>query len=185
MSAPNSKVEKTQNKIVLHQDLETNSNTDDIKIDEEGVEDHEIIDDDEPDMNIINQNKIRFEMQKLNQQQETVGSNLSTPLESAMNSKRKCHGHNPEDSSSVTGSKVKITNAELDKESIEQLKERLMCVSCLEKPKCMLIQTCKHVPFCQDCDQAWKLKSTEEGKDQYECPICRVNYKKTTKISFI
>lgn len=38
-----------------------------MKIDEEGVENHEIIDDDEPDMNIINMNKVRFEMRKINE----------------------------------------------------------------------------------------------------------------------
>jgi len=49
----------------LDEDLDTKEHTDDVKIDEDGVEDHEIIDDDEPDMNIINMNKVRFEMKKI------------------------------------------------------------------------------------------------------------------------
>lgn len=49
------------------QDEDMDTNTDDVKIDEEGVEDHEIIDDEEPDMNIIQMNKVRFEMRKMEQ----------------------------------------------------------------------------------------------------------------------
>ena len=128
----------------------------------------------------------KFEEKKLN---ATTDSNKTTPFDSALNSKQKhpnCDGlKNPEDSSSVTGSKVKKTCEELNREGAEALKERLTCISCFEKPRCMLIQTCKHVPFCQGCDQEWKLKCADEGKDHFECPMCRVAYKKTTKINFI
>ena len=129
------------------EELDTNTN------DEEGVEDHELIDDDEPDMSIINMNKVRFEMKKL-EQQKTVDSNLTTPRDSALNSKQKTFNDNPEDlSSSQLGSKKKDPIVpEINCDDHEKLKERLLCVSCMQKPKCMLIQTCKHVPFCQDCD---------------------------------
>ena len=177
-----------QKKLVIEAEAEDlDTNPDDIKIDEEGVEDHEIIDDDEPDMSIINMNKVRFEMKKF-EQKKVIDSNLTTPYDSALNSKQKHHGlsdQNPEDSSSVVGSKVKKTCAELNKEGVNELKERLTCVSCMENPRCMLIHTCKHVPFCQPCDQEWKLKCADEGKDGFECPICRLAYKKTTKINFI
>jgi hypothetical protein len=65
----------------LDEDLDTKEHTDDVKIDEDGVEDHEIIDDDEPDMNIINMNKVRFEMKKIEQNQQTAdgASNIPTP----------------------------------------------------------------------------------------------------------
>lgn len=72
------------------QDEDLDTNTDDVKIDEEGVEDHEIIDDEEPDMEIIMKNKVRFEMRKLEQQKQNASesqSNLSTPFNSALNSK--------------------------------------------------------------------------------------------------
>lgn len=42
-------------------------------------------------------------------------------------------------------------------DSIDELRSRLLCVSCEEKPKCMMIQTCKHIPFCSECDLNWKL----------------------------
>lgn len=141
-------------------------------------------------MSIINQNKVRFEMRKLDQQKATVDSNLTTPKDSALNSKQKsamlqdASYHNPEDTSSVRSSKAKPL-PEIQSEDADKLKERLLCVSCMQKPKCMLIQTCKHVPFCQDCDQEWKLKCTDQGKDTFECPICRVGYKKTIKINLI
>ena len=46
----------------------------------------------------------------------------------------------------------------------------------------MLIHTCKHVPFCQDCDTNWKLQAQKENKP-YACPLCRKEYKKTSKIN--
>lgn len=49
-------------------------------------------------MSIINMNKVRFEMKKL-EQQKTVDSNLTTPRDSALNSKQKTFNDNPEDSS--------------------------------------------------------------------------------------
>lgn len=87
LNPPKVKVQN-QKRVVQDEDLDTN--TDDVKIDEEGVEDHEIIDDEEPDMEIIMKNKVRFEMRKLEQQKQNASesqSNLSTPFNSALNSK--------------------------------------------------------------------------------------------------
>lgn len=114
----------------MDEDLDTKEHTDDVKIDEDGVEDHEIIDDDEPDMNIINMNKVRFEMKKIEQNQQTTdnASDIPTPISSALNSKHK-NFTNPEDSS-VCGSKVKTSNIEIEKDTLEQMRERLLCISC-------------------------------------------------------
>ena len=65
--------------------------------------------------------------------------------------------------------------------NLEKMKDVVMCVSCTEKPREMLIQTCKHVPFCYTCDLMWKAKKRESKLDP-ECPICRKKYIKTTKI---
>lgn len=121
------------------------TNTDDVKIDEEGVEDAEIIDDEE-DLEQIKMIKARFELKKMK-------SNLSTPAGSVHGSKMK----NPEDSdASVPNSKQK-TNLDLEKDDLYSLKERLLCISCTVMPRCMLITTCKHVLFCQECDTKYKL----------------------------
>ena len=79
-------------------------------------------------------------------------------------------------------SKMKqFQNVDLDKETKHQLIERLMCCICMDKPRSMLIQTCKHVPFCKECDMQVKLKSAESGIP-LECPLCRKVYKKTIPI---
>jgi len=60
---------------------------------------------------------------------------------------------------SATVSKLKEAeqNMNIGKEDIEKLRERLLCVSCVEHPRSMLIDKCKHVPFCIECDKNWKL----------------------------
>ena len=47
---------------------------------------------------------------------------------------------------------IEETKIDIQNESLDKLKERLLCVSCLDKPKCMVIQNCKHVAFCKECD---------------------------------
>lgn len=89
---------------------------------------------------------------------------------------------NPEDSdASVPNSKAKM---DIEMASLENLKEAMLCVSCMDKPKCMLINTCKHVPFCGDCDKNFALRCAEDSK-KMECPICRKEYKKTTRIKIL
>ena len=56
----------------------------------------------------------------------------------------------------------------------------MMCVLCLERPKEVLIQTCKHLVFCHECELQYALK---HGNDK-ECPICRKKYAKTLKVMF-
>lgn len=114
------------------------TNTDEMKIDEQGVEDAEIISDEE-DLDHVKMIKARFEMKKLEQ---LTKSNLSTPVGSVHGSKMK----NPEDSDvSLPNSKVKV---DINGASLEKLQETMLCVCCMDKPRCMLIQTCKHVPYC-------------------------------------
>ena len=121
--------------------------------------------------------KARFELKKLEEKQAHSVTSSKTKL------------GNPEDEgasepNSNNGSKVKQTYVDLNKDDTEKLKERLLCVSCMDKPKCMLITTCKHVPFCEDCDKNWKLRLNEDGKEP-ECPFCRKTFKRTQKINFV
>ena len=53
-------------------------------------------------------------------------------------------------------SEIQEAQIDIQNETLEKLKERLLCVSCLDKPKCMVIQNCKHVPFCQSCEEQWR-----------------------------
>ena len=53
-------------------------------------------------------------------------------------------------------SEIQEAHIDIQNETLEKLKERLLCVSCLDKPKCMVIQNCKHVAFCQSCEEQWR-----------------------------
>lgn len=63
-----------------------------------------------------------------------------------------------------------------------QIPEFMMCVLCLAKPKEVMIQTCKHLVFCGECELQYSLKHCD-GNDK-KCPICRTAYKKTQKVLF-
>ncbi|MFO0116843.1 MAG: RING-HC finger protein [bacterium] len=39
--------------------------------------------------------------------------------------------------------------------------EHMMCVMCLERPKEVMIQTCKHMVFCSRCEHDYALKCTD------------------------
>lgn len=47
----------------------------------------------------------------------------------------------------------------LEKESADQLRERLSCCICMNEIRCMMIQTCKHIPFCKNCDLELRMKT--------------------------
>ena len=51
---------------------------------------------------------------------------------------------------------------------------------CCERKKEVMIQTCKHLVFCSQCELNYALKY---GNDK-ECPICRKKYAKTFKVLF-
>lgn len=83
----------------------------DVEIDEQGVEDAEIIDDEDPDPEAINKEKAKFELKKLEAKKE---GKVKNPEESG---EEKC----------------------FDKMNADQLREELLCVSCCHNRKCMLI----------------------------------------------
>lgn len=47
--------------------------------------------------------------------------------------------------------------------------ENQLCVVCLEKPKSIMFQDCKHVCLCETC--LGKLE--QQTRTTYKCPICR------------
>ena len=170
-----------------------NPEKEDFKIDDEGIEDAELISDEE-DLDEVNRNKAKYELQKLHQAQEAFAkapvkdqdqNSEATPMSSAHESKSKAVDANKQDESdlpSAAGSKKKEMVIDIDSKTQLELREILLCVCCMEKPRCMLIDKCKHVPFCKSCEKDWRLQSA--GKD-LECPICRKEYKKTTCIQII
>ena len=81
----------------------------------------------------------------------------------------------------VSASKSKREVAALEKMSKQELQERFLCCVCMEKPRSMLIMTCKHIPFCRDCDVDLRLKHG----DATECPLCRKAYKKTVAVQMM
>lgn len=144
---------------------------------DEDVEDAEIIDD-EDDMEAIQRNKAHFQYRQLQEasskkQKTSDIPDTPTPSASATVTKNKFSkfdkfATNPEDTQSEQGSamqsKIKQTELVIENEGIEKLKEHLLCVSCCTKPKCMLIQACRHVPFCKDCDNSWRMQSQKAGQ---------------------
>lgn len=92
-------------------------------------------------------------------------------------------------SSSVPGSKQKVGSTQQSKVKEQetkfegQLPEHMMCVMCLERPKEVMIQTCKHMVFCGRCEHDYALKCTDQS-GQKECPICRKKYVKTLRVMF-
>lgn len=89
---------------------------------------------------------------------------------------------------SQPGSKAKQVSAQQSKaKEVEtkfegQLPEHMMCVMCLERPKEVMIQACKHMVFCGKCEHDYALKCSEQGSK--ECPICRKKYVKTYRVMF-
>ena len=80
----------------------------------------------------------------------------------------------------MTASKSKKAVAAIERMSKAELTERFLCCICMEKPRNMMIATCKHIPFCRDCDRDIRIK---HGTDEtLECPLCRKAYKKTTQV---
>lgn len=82
---------------LVEQDIdEQDTKSDDLRIDEQGVEDAEIIDDDE-DLEQIQRTKMQYQVTKFNQEQKMIlekqqmiqASPMGTPLGSAYNSKVK------------------------------------------------------------------------------------------------
>ena len=46
---------------------------------------------------------------------------------------------------------------------------------CMDRRKEIMIQSCRHLVFCQPCESSFNLKNMHRK----ECPICRKEYKKT------
>lgn len=90
-------------------------------------------------------------------------------VESALASKVKS---NPED---ATGSAITSKTKIMDSTSIENIPEDMICCICMNARKSVMIQTCKHLVFCTQCDRDYKLKNYMCP----ECPICRKEFKKT------
>ena len=103
------------------------------------MEDAEIIGDEE-DEQIIKRNKAQFQVRQLEVGQRGLPSKSS----SAMQSKQKPDANNPEsdtESQSENISKIKenLKHINLLNEGSDDLRRRLLCISCEEKPKCKMI----------------------------------------------
>lgn len=60
------------------------------------------------------------------------------------------------------------------------LPDDLLCCICLNNRKSVMIQSCKHMVFCFQCDRDFQLKNHLHK----ECPICRKEFKKTIPVYF-
>lgn len=107
------------------------------------------------------------------------------------------HGRNPEEQKSAS-QRALIENDEfaesgagsLNASKAKQQKdvalmgkdipEEILCVVCMHNRRSVMIQTCKHLVFCYQCDLEYKLKNL----DHLECPICRKEYRKTIPILY-
>lgn len=143
--------------------------------------DAEILDDDD-DPETVKRNLTKFQLKKLQEErrQEAISEAIQKKQRQGLEM-----GDEQMDSDVGSERNSKMKNAlplDIEKQTRDQLMSQILCSSCMERPKCMLIHTCKHVPFCQECDTNWKLQAQKEGKP-YECPLCRKEYKKTSKIN--
>ena len=86
---------------------------------------------------------------------------------------------NPEEEvkHSGAGSKAKLPQ---EPENIDGLPEDMVCCICMSARKSVMIQTCKHLVFCGQCDKDFRLKNHLK----HECPICRKEFKKTIQVLF-
>lgn len=136
----------------------------DAAMDDEEVMEGEIMDGDEdPD---------QIRIKKL---QQLASLTLKPQANSAAASKSK--------TSSVANSKAKNDDPEKNEPHSKidgQLPDYMMCVICCERRKEVMIQTCKHLVFCNQCDLNYSLKNA----DNKECPICRKKYAKTMKVIY-
>ena len=70
--------------------------------------------------------------------------------------------------------------ANKDNDAIAGLPDEMICAICLNARKSVMIQTCKHVVFCNQCDKDYKIKNHMDLK----CPICMKKYSKTLQVLF-
>lgn len=145
-------------------------------------EDGEILGD-ESDQELVNINKTTYELKKMREEKKKEHVPVSAPGSKAKDFTMQNAEQTESEPNSAHGSKIhkSQTNFDFNNEDADTLRTRLLCVSCESEPKCVMIQGCKHVPFCVQCDKAWKLKAIENNKDP-ECPLCRKSYKKTTQV---
>ena len=53
--------------------------------------------------------------------------------------------------------------------------EEMLCLICMDNRKEVMIQSCRHLVYCRQCEHNYNLKNLHKR----ECPICRKEYKKT------
>jgi hypothetical protein len=97
-------------------------------------------------------NKANFELKRIEMAKSKNTIDTITPIGSALNSKSKAFGQEDLEINSDLGSKMKTKTIDFETDNLDKLKESLLCVSCTVNLKCMLILTCKHVPYCKECD---------------------------------
>lgn len=125
---------------------------------QEDSDEAEIIDDDEPNLALIEQTKARFELKKLKEEKKKQSASTTSKIKPQSVIDLNPEGFDAESQPpSVPQSKIKDFNSF----DCDQLKAQIFCISCEEKPKCMMIATCKHIPFCSDCDKNWSLKAAD------------------------
>lgn len=110
---------------------------------------------------------------------------MSAAMQSSKSKRRGGHGEDDIDMLEAlppgqTSKEIKKSMAELEHQSAAELRERLSCICCFERPRQMLIMTCKHIPFCKECELDWRLKAGDP--DTLACPMCRTKYKKTVQV---
>ena len=86
---------------------------------------------------------------------------------------------NPEEEKKLQRSGVG-SKACKDPNNIDNLPEDMICCICMGARKSVMIQTCKHLVFCTQCDREYKIKNYMHQ----ECPICRKEFKKTLQVLF-
>ena len=136
------------------------------------VSDGEIMDGDEPKDVVVMNKMQQMAMEALRSKQR----HEERAVESALASKVKA---NPEEESKDGSNSASRLAAGVNPE-IEGLSDDMVCTICCNARRSVMIQTCKHLVFCTQCDKDFKLKNYMN----MECPICRKEFKKTLQVLF-
>lgn len=101
-------------------------------------------------------------------------------VESAFASKVKTNPEEEAKNGEEGSTSQRASKCRKDNTNIAGLPEDMLCAICYNARKSVMIQTCKHLVFCTQCDRDYKLKNYMDP----ECPICRVKFKKTLQVLF-
>lgn len=76
----------------------------------------------------------------------------------------------------IGGNETSAPSSIVESGNINEADMRITCTVCLDRPKCIVIQPCRHLCLCEVCTDIIKKKIPAK------CPVCRQNVEDTMKI---